>query len=193
MLEQAGWKVQPKKKIDFNAGPGIAVREYETDVGPADCVLFVNKQAVGVIEAKPEYWGQKITTVEEQSQSYATAELKWVNNNPPLPFVYESTGVITRFTDGHDPKPCSREVFTFHRPETLQEWLTWSVPTNFLCQLRLSESLGLAGKSALKCGTPENLGGAVLLINSNWSRSVTLTRPKGKDGDDIGRVIYCKI
>ncbi len=54
MLEQAGWKVQPRKKIDFNADPGIAVREYETDVGPADYVLFVNKQAVGVIEAKPE-------------------------------------------------------------------------------------------------------------------------------------------
>jgi len=138
MLEQAGWKVQPKKKIDFNAGPGIAVREYETDVGPAYCVLFVNKQAVGVIEAKPEYWGQKITTVEEQSQSYATAELKWVNNYAPLPFVYESTGVITRFTDGHDPKPRSREVFTFHRPETLQEWLTWSVPTNFASSVWLS-------------------------------------------------------
>jgi len=124
MLEQAGWKVQPKKKIDFNAGPGIAVREYDTDVGPADYVLFVDKQAVGVIEAKPEEWGQKITTVEDQSQGYATAELKWVKNNAPLPFVYESTGIITRFTDGHDPKPRSREVFSFHRPETLHEWLT---------------------------------------------------------------------
>jgi type I site-specific restriction endonuclease len=92
MLEQAGWKVQPRKKIDFNAGPGIAVREYDTDVGPADYVLFVNKQAVGVIEAKPENWGQKITTVEDQSQGYAAAELKWVKNNAPLPFVYESTG-----------------------------------------------------------------------------------------------------
>ena len=44
----------------------------------------------------------------------------------PLPFVYESTGVITRFTDGRDPKPRSREVFSFHRPETLAEWLTQS-------------------------------------------------------------------
>jgi len=67
MLEQAGWVVQPNKQIDFNAGSGIAVREYDTDVGPADYVLFVNKQAVGVIEAKPENWGQKITTVEDQS------------------------------------------------------------------------------------------------------------------------------
>ena len=33
MLEQAGWKVQSKKKIDFSAGLGIAVREYQTDIG----------------------------------------------------------------------------------------------------------------------------------------------------------------
>ena len=46
MLEQAGWKVQSKDRIDFSAGPGIAVREYQTDIGPADYVLFVNKKAV---------------------------------------------------------------------------------------------------------------------------------------------------
>ncbi len=124
MLEQAGWKVQDKKKIDFNTGPGIAVREYDTDVGPTDYALFVDKQAVGVIEAKPEVWGQKITTAEEQSHGYAAAAFKWVKNNAPLPFVYESTDVITRFTDGHDPRPRSREVFTFHRPECMREWLT---------------------------------------------------------------------
>ena len=123
MLAQSGWVVQDKKKIDFSAGPGIAVREYQTDIGPADYVLFVDKQAIGVIEAKPESWGHKITTVEEQSQGYAAAELKWVKNNTPLPFVYESTGVITRFTNGRDPKPRSREVFTFHRPETLAPML----------------------------------------------------------------------
>ena len=124
MLEQAGWIVQHKKKINFNAGLGIAVREYDTDVGPADYVLFVDKHAVGVIEAKPEDWGQKITTVEEQSGGYASAKLKWVNNKKPLPFVYESTGTITRFTNGRDPKPRSREVFNFHRPETMQDWLS---------------------------------------------------------------------
>lgn len=122
MLREAGWVVQPAKKIDFSAGSGVAVREYQTDVGPVDYALFVAQKAVGVIEAKPEDWGHKITTVEEQSTGYATAKLKWVNNKEPLPFVYESTGAITRFTDGRDPKPRSREVFTFHRPETLLEW-----------------------------------------------------------------------
>lgn len=122
LLLGSGWVVQDNKKIDFSASLGVAVREYQTDVGPADYVLFVDKQAVGVIEAKPEDWGHKITTVEEQSGGYAGAKLKWVNNAEPLPFIYESTGVITRFTNGKDPKPRSREVFSFHRPETLKAW-----------------------------------------------------------------------
>ena len=126
MLSQAGWLVQDKKTIDFSAGLGIAVREYQTDVGPADYVLFIDKNPVGVVEAKPEDWGQKITTIEEQSGGYAAAKLKWVNNRKPLPFVYESTGVLTRFTDTRDPKPRSREVFRFFRPETMRDCHTQS-------------------------------------------------------------------
>lgn len=37
----------------------------------------------------------------------------------PLPFLYQSTGVETRFTNNFDPQPRSRPVFGFHRPETL--------------------------------------------------------------------------
>jgi type I restriction enzyme R subunit len=143
MLEQASWKVQENKKIDFNAGQGIAVREYPTDTGPADYVLFVDRHAVGVIEAKPEDWGHKITTVEDQSGAYAAAKLKWITNSKPLPFAYESTGVITRFTDGRDPKPRSREVFTFHRPETMAEWL--SKPKSLRARLQDVPVLNPAG------------------------------------------------
>jgi hypothetical protein len=45
---------------------------------------------------------------------------KW---REPLPFAYESTGVETQFTNQLDPSPKSRNVFAFHRPETLLEWL----------------------------------------------------------------------
>ncbi len=125
LLKASGWSVQDKNKIDLSQGQGQgqAIREYQTDVGPADYVLFVDKKAVGVIEAKREEVAQNITDVEKQTEDYAGAKLKWVNNNEPLPFLYQSTGVITRFTDGRDPKPRSREVFTFHRPEALKEWL----------------------------------------------------------------------
>ena len=123
LLKQAGWVVQHNKTINLSAGMGQAVREYPTDTGPADYVLFIDKKAVGVIEAKREDLGHNITTVEQQTGEYAAAKLKWVNNKQPLPFLYESTGIITRFTDARDPKPRSREVFSFHRPETIKEWI----------------------------------------------------------------------
>jgi len=116
LLEASGWAVQSAKKFSPHAHTGVAVREYTTDVGPADYVLFIGTKAVGVIEAKREEMGQKITEVENQTSGYANAKLKWVQNNEPLPFLYESAGGITRVTDGRDPKPRPREVFTFHRP-----------------------------------------------------------------------------
>lgn len=117
-----GWLIQDKKKINLAAGLGIAVREYQTDIGPADYVLFVDKKPVGLIEAKREDEGVRLSTVEEQSFQYANAKLRLIDNKP-LPFVYESTGAITRFTDYRDPKPRARNLFTFHRPETLQQWI----------------------------------------------------------------------
>jgi type I restriction enzyme R subunit len=123
-LRAAGWSIQSKDFIDFRSGQGQAVREYHTATGPADYVLFVNGQPVGVIEAKKETLGANITTVEEQSSEYASAKLRYIQHTgKPLPFLYEATGVITRFTDQRDPKPRSREVFSFHRPETLCAWL----------------------------------------------------------------------
>ena len=121
-LRQAGWKVQHAKKIDLNDGPGQAVREYQTDVGPADYVLFVDKKPVGVIEAKREEEGQRLTAHETQTEGYAAAKLKWLSNKEQLPFLYESTGILTRFTNQRDPHPRSREIFNFPRPETMQEW-----------------------------------------------------------------------
>lgn len=123
MLVAAGWKVQAKKAMDFSAGLGVAIREFQTDIGPADYVLFIDKKPVGVIEAKREDEGHRLTMHEEQTAGYATAKLKWVANKEPLPFLYESTGIITRFTDLRDPKPKSRTVFSFHQPHTLQQWL----------------------------------------------------------------------
>ena len=123
LLTASGWVLQDLKSIDLQAGLGIAVREYQTDIGPADYVLFVDRVAVGVVEAKKAELGQVLTTVEEQTAGYAQAKLRWIKDRQPLPFLYESTGKLTRFTDARDPKPRSREVFQFHRPETMRSWL----------------------------------------------------------------------
>lgn len=122
-LEQAGWVIQDMKHLNLGAAVGVAVREYPTDTGPADYVLFVNRNAVGVIEAKKDSAGENITVVEDQTQRYATANLKWRKDNTPLRFLFEATGQIIRYTDNANPAPRSREIFHFFKPETLAAWL----------------------------------------------------------------------
>ena len=121
-LAACGWVVQGHNKINLQANAGVAVREYRTDVGPADYVLFVDGKPVGVIEAKREEEGDTLSVHEDQAEGYAGARLKYLHNEK-LPFVYISTGTITKITDFRDPKPRARTVFSFHRPETIREWL----------------------------------------------------------------------
>src|SRR5207244_10036415 len=68
--------------------------------------------------------GETLTGVEVQAEKYA-AGLPDVIPAPyrPLPFLYQSTGIETRFTNTFDPHPRSRRVFQFHKPETLAGWL----------------------------------------------------------------------
>lgn len=120
-LKECGWVIQNKTKINLHQGLGVAVREYHTDSGPADYILFVDGKPMGVIEAKKKEEGYRMSDHEDQVEKYATAKLQYLQNEA-LPYAYISTGVVTRFINYTDPKPRSREVFTFHRPETLREW-----------------------------------------------------------------------
>ncbi len=70
MLVRAGWVVQDYKSINLYASAGVAVRELVTTAGPADYVLFLDRQAVGVIEAKKK--GTTLSGVEWQTVKYQT-------------------------------------------------------------------------------------------------------------------------
>ena len=120
-LIAAGWIIQNIGDLNPRAALGVAVREYPTDSGPADYILFVDKKPVSVIEAKRIEAGEHLTTVEDQTYRYANSQLKWSLDSTPLQFLYESTGVLTQFTDLRDPSPRSRLVFSFHRPETFKK------------------------------------------------------------------------
>ena len=123
MLELAGWIIQDRSDINLYAGRGVAVREFfMADGGEADYLLFVDRQAIGALEAKKV--GSTLIGVEPQSAKYSEGVPEHANAPVrPLPFLYESTGVETRFTNGLDPDARSREVFSVHRPETLVGWL----------------------------------------------------------------------
>ncbi len=123
-LTAADWDVQDMSAFNPAAKLGVAVREFHTDSGPVDYMLFVDRKPVGVVEAKRAEEGQNITVHEAQSQRYATSGVRWAVGGVNIRFAYESTGIITRFTDYNDINARSREMFSFHRPETLRDWLT---------------------------------------------------------------------
>src|SRR6266849_5961301 len=122
LLTDCGWILQNRRPINLSAGRGIAIREGLLKTGEADYLLFVDGKAIATVEAKPE--GYTLIGVEEQSERYGKSLLdiypKW---REPLPFAYESTGTETRFTSRVDHSPTSRNVFAFHKPETLLEWI----------------------------------------------------------------------
>ena len=121
-LEFAGWILQHRDEFNRKAARGVAVREFPLPAGEADYLLFVDGKAAGAVEAKKS--GTTLSGFAEQSEKYLTQLPEhldvWAD---PLPFGYESTGIETQFRDLRDPKPRSRPVFAFHKPETLAEWL----------------------------------------------------------------------
>jgi len=123
MLEASGWTVQDLQQLNLGASLGVAVREFPLKSGTADYLLFADRKAVGVVEAKPV--GTTLSGVADQTGIYmAGVPDNLPHVQEPLPFGYESTGTETFFRDLRDPAPRSRRVFSFHRPETLNEWLT---------------------------------------------------------------------
>lgn len=126
-LEAAGWLLQDRAAMNLSAGPGVAVREFKMADGHgfADYMLFVEGKAVGILEAKPA--GYPLTSVELQADKYATGLPAGLHPPvDPLPFLYMSTGVETRFINGLDPDPKTRRISDvphIHRPLTLDEWV----------------------------------------------------------------------
>jgi len=122
LLEAAGWIVQDHRELSLSAGLGVVVRDFPLKTGFADYMLFVDRKAVGVVEAKPE--GTTLSGVSEQTEKYLWGLAENVPSlGKPLRFAFESTGVETFFRDLCDPDSRSRRVFAFHKPETLLEWI----------------------------------------------------------------------
>ncbi|MEQ9145430.1 MAG: type I restriction-modification enzyme R subunit C-terminal domain-containing protein [Parvibaculaceae bacterium] len=142
LLSDAGWVVQDREHFDRNAALGVAVREFPLPAGHCDYLLFVDGKAAGVIEAKKA--GVTLSGVAEQSEKYMHKLpdhlARWSDY---LLFDYESTGEETFFRDMRDPKPRSRRLFAFHRPETLDEWL--QQPETLRARLRKMPPLNPSG------------------------------------------------
>ncbi len=92
-LAAAGWQIQDRDKLNLGACLGIAIRYFPLKTGEADYMLFINRKAAGVIEAKPV--GTTLGGVDWQSDKYT---IGLPDNLPkyrhPLPFACESSGKV---------------------------------------------------------------------------------------------------
>jgi type I restriction enzyme R subunit len=126
LLRACGWVIQDRDQVNPLAGQGVAVREFTLATGRADYVLYVDGKIVGVVEAKRE--GDHLSSAAEQNDRYAAGVLKehrlavW-QQGEPFAFRYATTGAETYFINRLDPDARSREVFAFHRPETISNWM----------------------------------------------------------------------
>ncbi|OGB47213.1 MAG: type III restriction endonuclease subunit R [Burkholderiales bacterium RIFCSPLOWO2_12_FULL_65_40] len=191
LLQQAGWHVCGVADANIHAATGVAIREFplNTGFGFADYLLYVNGKACGVIEAKKE--GATLTGVELQSGRYAqglpTTLPAW---RRPLPFVWESTGIETHFTNGLDPEPRARAVFAFFRPELLVQWLAYlqssssspangtaaqEAPGTFLHRMRTMPQLVTQWGSG---GAHYSLWPAQISAITNLEKSLAANKPK---------------
>ena len=115
LLDGAGWHVCDLKDANIHAHRGVAIREFSLKPGhgSADYLFYLDGRAAGVIEAKKI--GSTLTGVEIQSKKYTLGLPDplpaW---HRPLPFCYESTGIETKFTNGLEPDPRSRNVVPSH-------------------------------------------------------------------------------
>ncbi len=123
MLADSGWLVQDYVRCNLGASPGVALREVPLPGGRCDYLLIANRAPVGVVEAKRE--GKTLSIVADQTAYYGDTLPEFLRPKAgSLPFRYESTGVETFFRDERDPDPRSRQIFSFHRPETLSAMAT---------------------------------------------------------------------
>lgn len=127
MLTASRWLIQSYDELNLGAARGIAVREYPLGKDSADYALFIDRNPVGVVEAKKVGW--TLSGVTEQSEKYLIGlHEKFPNAPRKPPFSYETTGIETLFADRREPNYRSRHVFTFHTPEELTSWLREEKP-----------------------------------------------------------------
>ena len=181
-LDAAGWTVQDRDETNLAASPGVAIREFRMapDHGFADYLLFVNGQAVGALEAKPE--GYPLASVEPQVKLYSEGLPKGLAApHRPLPFLYLSTGVETRFAnildvvDPAEPGPSSPK----RRRNLSHQELEADADQNGVGEL-YRHAVTALGRYLLKQTTRSSLGFAANLEGSR--KSILSLLPKDSDG-----------
>lgn len=96
--------------------------EVETDNGPVDYALYLDRKLLAMVEAKTlSKAPQEVLT---QAERYAEGvKGPYACNGFGVPFIYSSNGEVVWFRDLRDPRNRSRQLAKFHTPTALEELL----------------------------------------------------------------------
>src|SRR5215472_5832605 len=114
--DEREWKTR-KKRIDprldalgwTKAAPGTTnlvssrTEEEETDNGPADYALWLNKDLVGIVEAKKVTVGPQNVLTQAERYSRGARGTKFDCGGFRVPFVYSTNGEVFWFHDVRHP------------------------------------------------------------------------------------------
>ena len=122
MLEKAGWAVQDAQRGQPGGVPRCRGARVRAEAAARTRRLPAVRRPRGGRCRRGEEGGRdahrrRVAVGEVRRRPARRGRRR--RSRASLPFVYESTGVETRFTNTLDPDPRSRQVFWFHRPETL--------------------------------------------------------------------------
>lgn len=133
--EESEWKTR-KRRIDprldaigWKLGQGAAsptpnrTEEHETQNGPADYVLWHERNIVGVVEAKKVTIGPQNVLTQAERYARGLGDTPFNLGGLRAPFLYSTSGEVTWFHDVRHPLNRSRRLAQFHTPNALAEML----------------------------------------------------------------------
>lgn len=121
-LKALGWKVVPYQvDADLSSYSRHAIEEFPTANGPADYVLVVDGQLLGVIEAKKLSLGPQGVLLQAERYSKGVADSPFNFRGFRVPFLFSTNGEVVWFHDVRHELELSRKVAAFFTPGALAE------------------------------------------------------------------------
>jgi type I restriction enzyme R subunit len=118
-LDACGW---PLGSADSSGN--YRLEELETDAGPADYTLQVDRDTLGIVEAKKLSLGPQNVLTQAERYSRGLADSRFNFDGFRAPFLYSTNGEVIWFCDVRSPEYRSRRVASFHTPAALREMLS---------------------------------------------------------------------
>ena len=124
MLRAAGWTIVPfSPTLRLPVNENLAIEEYLTANGPADYVLCIDGEIVGVVEAKKVTLGPQNVLTQSERYSRGLNGTRYNFDGRYVPFLYSTNGEVIWFHDVRHQLSRSRKITDFHTPAALAELL----------------------------------------------------------------------